>query len=88
MAVATGIELLTEALCQPITSIDMLKNIEQGNYEKAAALGLSAIAGVKELIDDTKRPCDNSAKSFLDFDTTNHTILTNQGIKRVKNVSF
>lgn len=50
MAVATGIELLTEALCQPITGIDMLKNIEQGNYEKAAALGLSTVAGVKELL--------------------------------------
>ena len=56
MAVATGIELLTGALCQPITGIDMLKNIEQGNYEKAAALGLSTVAGVKELIDDAKRP--------------------------------
>lgn len=38
MAVATGIELLTGALCQPITGIDMLKNIEQGNYEKAEQL--------------------------------------------------
>lgn len=31
MAVATGVELLTGTLCQPITGIDMLKNIEQGN---------------------------------------------------------
>lgn len=64
MAVATGIELLTEALCQPITGIDMLKNIEQGNYEKAAALGLSTVAGVKELIDDAKRPWWQGAPLF------------------------
>lgn len=31
---------------------------------------------------------DDSAKSFLDFDTTNHTILTNQGIKRVNEIHF
>ena len=31
---------------------------------------------------------DDSAKSFLDFDTTNHTVLTNQGIKRVNEIHF
>lgn len=31
---------------------------------------------------------DESAKSFLDFDTTNHTILTNQGIKKVNEIHF
>ncbi|MSN96472.1 tandem-95 repeat protein, partial [Campylobacter sp. FMV-PI01] len=31
---------------------------------------------------------DDNAKSFLNFDTTNHTILTNQGMKRVNEIHF
>ncbi|MCI6988286.1 MAG: hypothetical protein MR902_01785, partial [Campylobacter sp.] len=31
---------------------------------------------------------DDNAKSFLNFNTTNHTILTNQGMKRVNEIHF
>ncbi|CZE49481.1 hypothetical protein [Campylobacter geochelonis] len=52
MAKVDNLDGLLKELCKPIESLDVIKNLQNNEFKKAAAGALALAAGVKEMLEE------------------------------------